>query len=85
MAFPEQLIYQNGEWRGPESMGTELRVSRSCYTLDNAPAWMVWRSPTPSLKTLVFSLKLFKVRIYYVKTWGGVCGGAKETLRLQSG
>ena len=53
-------------------MGTELRVSRPCYALDNAPASMVWRSPrrspTPSLKTRVFSvfsLKLFKALIYY--------------------
>lgn len=82
MAFPERLMYQNRERRGPESMGTELRVSRPCYTLDNAPTSMVWRSPrrspTPSLKTCVFSvfsLKLFKALIYYGKTCGVECMG----------
>lgn len=53
MAFPERLIYQTGEWRAPESMGTELRVSRLCYTLDKAPAWMVWRSPRRHLPVLL--------------------------------
>lgn len=63
-------------------MGTELRVSRPCYTLDNAPAWTVWRSPrrspTCSLKTRVFSLKLFKALIYYGKTCRVECVGEPE-------